>query len=119
MDTYYKFAKDVEKIKKTALVKITNILNENKKIIGFGAPAKATTILNYFGLSEKQFKYVIDDNPLKHSKFIPGTNIKILNKKNVINKNYDVVLILAWNFFDSIIKNNKKLFPNSKFMKLK
>ena len=95
------------------------MLNENKKIIGFGAPAKATTILNYFGLGEKQFKYIVDDNELKHSKFIPGTNIQILSKNSISSKNYDIVLVLAWNFYNSIVKNNKKFFKHSKFMKLK
>ena len=119
INTYYKFAKNVEKVKRSSIIKINNMLNENKKIIGFGAPAKATTILNYFGLGEKQFKYIVDDNELKHSKFIPGTNIQILSKNSISSKNYDIVLVLAWNFYNSIVKNNKKFFKHSKFMKLK
>ena len=99
----------LKRLKKVQL-KINNILNENKKIIGFGAPAKATTILNYFGLDEKQFKYIIDDNELKHSKFLPGTNIQIISRNIINSKDFDVVLVLAWNFYNSIIKNNKEFF---------
>ena len=119
INTYYKFAKNVEEVKKSSILKINNILNENKKIIGFGAPAKATTILNYFGLDEKQFKYIIDDNELKHSKFLPGTNIQIISRNIINSKDFDVVLVLAWNFYNSIIKNNKEFFKYSKFVKLK
>ena len=98
---------------------INEIKSEKKKIIGYGAPAKATTILNYFGLNDKDFLYTIDENSLKQNKFIPGTNIQIKNVKDIKPNDYDYVLVLAWNFFDLIKKNNKKKFNNSKFIKLK
>ena len=52
---------------------------KNKKIIGYGAPAKATTALNFFGISD-HIDYIIEDNKLKHNKFIPGVKIPIKNK---------------------------------------
>ena len=119
IDTYYKFAEDVENIKSQSLDKINGLLKEDKKIIGYGAPAKATTVLNYFGLTEEQFLFTIDDNFLKQDKYIPGTNIQIKNLSSVKTNSYDYVLVLAWNFFDVIKKNNKKTFENSEFIKLK
>ena len=119
IETYYKFAKDVKKVKLDSLNKINKILSENKKILGYGAPAKATTILNYFGLNENYFKYVIDDSEIKHGKYIPETNIQIISKDDVDTEDYEFVLVLAWNFYDSIVKNNKSNFKNSKFIKLK
>ncbi len=98
---------------------INKINSENKKIIGYGAPAKATTILNYFGLSDKDFLFTIDENSLKQNKFIPGTDIQIKNIDDINPNNYDYVLVLAWNFFDIIKKNNKQHFKNSEFIKLK
>ena len=117
--TYLKFAKKVADTKKKSLAMIDNINTEKKKIIGFGAPAKATTILNYFGLSDKDFLFTIDENLLKQNKFIPGTNIEIKDINDVKPDSYDYVLVLAWNFFDSIKLNNKFIFANSKFIKLK
>ena len=117
--TYLKFAKKVHDTKKKSLVMINDIKLQKKKIIGYGAPAKATTILNYFGLSEKDFLITIDENSLKQSKFIPGTNIEIKDINQVKPGSYDYVLVLAWNFFDSIKSNNKSIFSNSKFIKLK
>ena len=119
IETYYKFAKDVENIKLQSLDKINGLLKEDKKIIGYGAPAKATTVLNYFGLTEEQFLFTIDDNFLKQDKYIPGTNIQIKNLSSVKTNSYDYVLVLAWNFFDVIKKKNKKTFENSEFIKLK
>ena len=117
--TYLEFAKKVEDTKKQSLEMINQIKLEDKRIIGYGAPAKATTILNYFGLSDKDLQYTVDDNSLKQNKFIPGTDIQIKNIEDIKPNSYDYVLVLAWNFFDSIKKNNKKIFSNSKFIKLK
>ena len=117
--TYLEFAKKVEDTKKQSLEMISQIKLEDKRIIGYGAPAKATTILNYFGLSDKDLEYTVDDNSLKQNKFIPGTDIQIKNIEDIKPNSYDYVLVLAWNFFDSIKKNNKKIFSNSKFIKLK
>ena len=119
LSTYLEFAKKVEDAKRKSLEMIHQIKLEEKKIIGFGAPAKATTVLNYFGLSDKDFLFTIDENTLKQNKFIPGTNIQIKNIDDVKKGDYDYILVLAWNFFDLIKKNNKKKFNNSKFIKLK
>ena len=119
IETYYDFAKNVEKIKQKSLSNIKNILSDGKNIIGYGAPAKATTVLNYFGINDKYFKYVLDDSLIKQNKFIPETNIQIKSKDSLKTDKYDYVLVLAWNFFDSIVKNNKQDFKKSKFIKLK
>ena len=73
-------------------------MSEEKNIIGYGAPAKATTVLNYFGISHKHFKYVLDDSEIKHNKFIPETNIQIKPKDSINVDSYDYILVLAWNF---------------------
>ena len=91
----------------------------NNKIIGYGAPAKATTVLNYFGINDKYFQYVLDDSQIKHNKYIPGTNIQIKSRDDVDVDSYEYILVLAWNFFESIVKNNKTRFKKSKFIKLK
>lgn len=119
IETYFKFAKDVENIKENSLKRINKILEDEKKIVGYGAPAKATTVLNYFGLDENHFSYTIDDNLLKQNKYIPGTNIQIKSISEIEGMSFDYILVLAWNFFDSIKENNKKIFKKSRFIKLK
>ena len=87
-----------------------NLRNNGEKIIGFGAPAKATTALNFFGISN-QIDFIVEDNKLKHKKFIPGVKIPIHSKEKIKDIN-NTMLVLAWNFFDDIKKNNKGLSKN-------
>ena len=74
--TYLEFGKKVYEIKEKVIKNITKLKNKNGKIIGYGSPAKATTALNFFGIS-KEIDFVIEDNKLKIGKFIPGVNIEI------------------------------------------
>ena len=119
IETYYKFAEDVKNIKKESLEKLKVLKKENKKIVGFGAPAKATTLLNYFGITSKDIEFTIEDNEMKHNKFIPGTEIEIRNITQIDTSRYAYVLVLAWNFFEIIKQNNKKHFKTSKFIKFR
>jgi nucleoside-diphosphate-sugar epimerase len=108
--TYQEFGEKINKLKENVLKNINKLKNTNKKIIGFGAPAKATTALNFFGISQ-QIDFIIEDNKLKHNKFIPGVKIPIKSKKSVIEKN-SLILVLAWNFYKDIKKNNSNLSNN-------
>jgi hypothetical protein len=108
--TYQEFGKKVYKIRENVLENIKNIKKNNKMIVGFGAPAKATTALNFFGIS-KEIDFIVEDNKLKHNKFIPGVKIPIKSKSKIINKN-NTLIVLAWNFYDDIKKNNSELSDN-------
>ena len=108
--TYQDFGKKINKLKENVVKNIKNLKKTNKKIIGFGAPAKATTALNFFGIS-KQIDFIVEDNKLKHNKFIPGVKIKIIDKKNIKEKDV-LVLVLAWNFYNEIKRNNSNLSNN-------
>jgi len=113
--TYQDFGIKINKLKDNVTKNINNLKKNNKKIVGFGAPAKATTALNFFGISD-QIDYIIEDNKLKHNKFIPGVLIPIKDKKVLKEKNA-LILVLAWNFFKEIKKNNSNL--SSKFINIK
>ena len=105
--TYQKFGDKIIKLKENVINNMNKLKVKNKKIIGYGAPAKASTALNFFGISN-QIDFIIEDNKLKHNKFIPGVKIQIKDKKNVKDKNSSI-LVLAWNFFEDIKKNNSNL----------
>ena len=108
--TYQEFGKKVYKIRENVIKNIKKLKASNKTIIGYGAPAKATTALNFFGIS-KEIDFIVEDNKLKHNKFIPGVKIPIKNKSKIVNKN-NTLLVLAWNFFKDIKKNNVELSNN-------
>ena len=108
--TYENFGKKVLKIRENVIRNLSKIKEKNNLIIGYGAPAKATTALNFFGIS-KEIDFIVEDNKLKHGKFIPGVKIPIRNKSYVKNKN-NTLVVLAWNFFNDIKNNNKGLSDN-------
>ncbi len=115
LDTYRSFAKKIVNIKKNVQRNLSKIVNGNKKIVGYGSPAKATTALNYFGIS-KEIDFIIEDNKLKHGKIIPGVNIPIHSKEKLKDKK-STIIVLAWNFFNEIKKNNSNL--SDKFINIK
>ena len=108
--TYQDFGKKVYKIKENVIKNLKALKIDGKTIVGYGAPAKATTALNFFGIS-KEIDYIIEDNKLKHKKFVPGVKIPIYSKDKLLKKN-PLILVLAWNFFNEIKKNNSKLSNN-------
>ena len=105
--TYKDFAHKIYTIQKNVKKNIKKLKTNGKKLIGYGSPAKATTALNFFGVSS-EIDFIVEDNKLKHGKFVPGVNIPIVSKDKVEDKN-NTILVLAWNFFDDIKKNNPKL----------
>ena len=107
--TYTEFKNNVENCKKTVLNKLKEIKSDNKRIVGYGSPAKATTVLNYYGISTDNVEYIIEDNELKHNLLVPGMRIPIKAKNGVLDNPPDYILTLAWNFFDSIKENNNDL----------
>ncbi len=109
-ETYKKFGEKVYKIRENVRKNIKKLKDKNKIIIGYGAPAKATTALNFFGIS-KEIDFIVEDNKLKHNKFIPGVKIPIKNKSQIKNKK-NTLIVLAWNFYKDIVKNNSELSEN-------
>ena len=113
--TYQDFAEKVYKIRSNVIKNISNLKKNNTKIIGFGSPAKATTALNFYGISD-EIEFIVEDNKLKHGKFLPGMNIPIISKDKIKEKP-DYAIVLAWNFFDEIKKKNSDLVH--KFISIK
>ena len=94
--------------------------SRNLKIVGYGSPAKATTSLNFFQIDNTFIDYVVEDNKLKIGKFIPGVNIPIYSTSKLRQENPDIVIVLAWNFFEDIKRNNQDLIEKGvKFISIK
>ncbi len=108
--TYKKFSEKIYNMKYRLTKNLKKLKEKNKSLIGYGAPAKATTALNFFGL-KNIFDFIIEDNKLKHGKYVPGVQIPIVSK-NKIKKKASLVVVLAWNFFDDIKKNNTHISDN-------
>lgn len=107
--TYLEFSKKVEKIKKNVNKNISKLKSSGLKLVGYGSPAKATTALNYFGIDHTILDYIVEDNELKHHKLIPGIKVPIFPKSKINEDKPDVIIVMAWNFYEEIKKNNSDL----------
>ncbi len=88
-------------------------LNKKKlNIIGYGSPARVSTITNVAKIDSSLIRYIIDDSPLKQNRFSPGMHIKILPRKKNINKNIDIVVVFAYEYFKDIKKFFGKIKVN-------
>ena len=105
------FSKDILNLKNNITRNFYQIAKNNKNIYGYGAPAKASTVLHFYKIFN-YIKKIIDDNPLKHSKYIPGTQIQIIDKITASKEKIDCLIVFAWNFFEEIKKNNNSLSKN-------
>ena len=106
-ETYHAFAARIEQIKGELNDLLKSIKAENKTIAGFGAPAKATTLMYHFNIGPDMIDYIVDDSPLKQNLFSPGLHIPVVPSDVLATQKPDYVLILAWNFAEPIMSNHK------------
>ena len=112
LSTYKKFGESAQRSKNDLLKIFDRLKKENKKIIGYGATAKASTVLNYCNIDNKTIDYFVDTTPDKSNRFIPGKNIKIKKYKKTLLDNVDYIYLGAWNFKNEIFKKEKAFIGN-------
>jgi SAM-dependent methyltransferase len=103
LSTYAAFAGRVRETKRKLLDFLIQAKRAGKTIVGYGAPGKGNTLLNYCGIRTDFLDYTVDRNPYKHGKFLPGTHIPVLAPDRIGATRPDYLLVLAWNFKDEII----------------
>jgi nucleoside-diphosphate-sugar epimerase/dTDP-4-dehydrorhamnose 3,5-epimerase-like enzyme len=120
LKTFEEFKSDIYELKKNICKNISKLKNKGLKLSCYGSPAKATTSLNFYGITNKEIDYTIEDNHMKHGKIIPGTNIPIKSKEYCLEHLPNIIIVLAWNFYEDIKKNNKDLSDKGvKFISIK
>jgi predicted TPR repeat methyltransferase len=96
--------------------KILKLFQKQKKrgklIVGYGAPAKASTFLTYLKLTPNEIPFIVDKNPLKQNCFIPGSRIPILSVSEIYKKKPSFLFNFAWNFLDEIVMQNRKFLKS-------
>jgi SAM-dependent methyltransferase len=100
---YAGFEEKVRKSKRELLQFLVDAKNRSKTIVGYGAPAKGNTLLNYCGVGVDFLDYTVDANPHKQNHFLPGTHIPIHAPEMIWKTRPDYVVILPWNLKDEII----------------
>jgi 2-polyprenyl-3-methyl-5-hydroxy-6-metoxy-1,4-benzoquinol methylase len=104
LKTYSGFGKSVRETKRSLLDVLIPLKREAKSVVGYGAPAKGNTLLNYCGIGKDFLDYTVDISPHKQNHFLPGTHIPIYSPERIRRTQPDYVLILPWNLRDEIIE---------------
>jgi SAM-dependent methyltransferase len=101
--TYTRFEEQVRETKRKLLQLLIAAKRDGKRIVGYGAPGKGNTLLNYCGIRSDFLEFTVDRNPYKQGKFLPGTHIPILDPARIDEVRPDYIFILPWNFKDEIL----------------
>jgi SAM-dependent methyltransferase len=104
LETYLRYGRRVEADKRQILAFLVKLKDEGARIVGYGAPAKGNTLLNYCGVRRDFLDYTCDLNPHKQGHFLPGSHIPIRSPEVIEEDKPDVVLILPWNLKDEIVE---------------
>jgi hypothetical protein len=104
LESYTRFADQVRQTKRALLEFLVRAKGEGKSIVGYGAPAKGNTLLNYCGVRTDFLDYTVDRSPHKQGLFLPGTRIPIRAPEAIAETRPDYVLILPWNLRDEIVE---------------
>jgi SAM-dependent methyltransferase len=103
LEYYDSFKRQVEDTKRKLLDLLIDVRAQGKTVVGYGAPGKGNTLLNYCGIRPDLLSYTVDRNPYKHGRFTPGTRIPILPPERIAEDRPDYVLILPWNLRDELV----------------
>ncbi len=79
-------------------------IKDGKKLIGYGASARSSTLLNFCGIDHRHLVCIADQSPLKHDRYTPGTDILIVSPERALAERPDTILLLAWNFKEEILQ---------------
>ena len=105
-ETYRALGTKIDAVRDELTALLDGLKSEGNRIAGFGAPAKATTLMYHFGLGQDAIEFIVDDSPLKQGLYSPGLHVPILPASELYERKPDYVVILAWNFADPIMKNH-------------
>lgn len=104
LDHYLSFGSKVEGVKRTLLSFLISAKQEGKRVVGYGAPAKGNTLLNYCGVRTDLIDYTVDRSPHKQGYFLPGVHIPIYAPDQIRRTRPDYVLILPWNLREEVME---------------
>ena len=110
--TFEKFKANVEKSRSDLVSLLKDLKSQGKKVAGYAATSKSTTILNYCGIGPDLIEYICDTTPIKQGKLSPGVHIPVVAYETFKNSPPDYAVLLAWNHAEEIMANEKDYVAN-------
>jgi len=103
LESYLDFAAKVERLRRDLLALLSNLKASGKRLAAYGASAKGTTLLNYFGIGRDTLEFVVDRSTVKQGRYTPGTHLPIYSPERLIQTMPDYLLLTSWNLADEIL----------------
>lgn len=105
---YQRFADRVRTLRSCLTNELAQLKQSGKRIAVYGASAKGSTLLNYFGIDRSTIDYVVDRSTVKQGRYTPGTHLKIYDPAKLMSDQPDYCLLLTWNFADEIMEQQRE-----------
>jgi methylation protein EvaC len=102
-ETYQAFAKNALALRESLTSVLRKFAAEGRRVVGYGAPAKSSTLITFLGLGPDNLAYIADKSPLKQGRYTPGAHIPVVSPERLLADQPDYVVLLAWNFADEIM----------------
>jgi SAM-dependent methyltransferase len=107
-ETFVAFGARIDSLRDQTAEMLSFLRKQGHQIAGYGAPAKATTLCHHFGFGRETIDYIVDDSPMKQGLFTPGLHIPVRSPEEIYRDGPDYLLLLAWNFADSIMTRHER-----------
>jgi methylation protein EvaC len=107
-ETFHQFRRNVESSRDGLVHALSGLKEKGKRVVGYGATSKSTTVINYCGITSDLVEFISDTTPTKQGKYSPGMHIPIKPYDAFCNNYPDVVLLFAWNHGEEIMSKEKK-----------
>jgi SAM-dependent methyltransferase len=104
LSSYAGFTENVQEVKRALLQQLISIRRAEQRVVGYGAPGKGNTLLNYCGIRSDFLDYMVDMNPYKQGRYTPGTRIPIYHPDKIFETRPEYVLVMPWNIADEIME---------------
>ena len=108
LEFYLGLRTTVERLRTELLTLLQRLKSEHRRIVAYGASAKGSTLLNYFGIGADTLDYIVDRSTVKQGRYTPGTRLKIHDPDKLLTDRSDYCLLLTWNFADEILAQQQK-----------